>query len=171
MNFNTHQAAGLLAAGLTLSITKTEFGGVWLLGALAGSIGAALPDIDHRKSTPSRSVPMAGYLGKAVKHRGPITHSIWSLLILGGLFYFYQDAVLTIFPSAVILCFFAGMYSHHFLDKFTPQGLRWLWPLKINFWPLPQNLRVSTDSWLEKVLVRPGLWIATAYYWVFLFIK
>lgn len=167
MNFSTHQAAGLLAAGLTLNISKTELGVVWLLGALAGSLGAALPDIDHRNSTPSRTVPMARHLGTVVKHRGPLTHSIWSFVILGVLVHHYQDTLLAFLPPVIIWCFFAGMYSHHFLDKFTPQGLRWLWPLDITLWPISSSCGISSNSWIEKTLVRPGLWTATAYCWLF----
>lgn len=167
MTFNTHQAGGLLAAGLVLTTTAPEISSLWLWGAIAGSLGAALPDIDHAKSIPARSIHLVGYVtSKTLRHRGPLTHSIWNLLILGGFFYFYKETALKNLPEVVFLCFIAGIYSHHLLDKFTTQGLRWLWPAKLTLWPIPKKLRINTNSWLERKVIQPSLWLLTAFIWL-----
>ena len=168
MTFNTHQAGGLLAAGLVLttSVPEVTFP-LYLLGAIAGSLGAALPDLDHAQSVPARSMHLAGYVtSKTLKHRGPLTHSIWTLLILGGFFYFYKETALKNLPEVVFLCFIAGIYSHHMLDKLTVQGLKWLWPVKITFWPIPKKLRINTNSWMERKIIQPSLWLSAAFVWL-----
>lgn len=162
MEYKTHQVAGLLTAGFIICKSQIGFSPVWLQIVLATAVGAALPDIDHSKSTPARAVPIAGYLtGKSLRHRGPVTHSIWSIILTGVGLYFWGR-----FKPIVNIAMLSGMLSHHFLDMLTGQRLQWLWPLKIKLLPLPGMIGVSTGSFVERKLIRPALVLLSSYLWI-----
>lgn len=61
-----------------------------------------------------------------------------------------------------------GVLSHHFLDMLTEQRLKWLWPININFLPLPPIISIETGSFFETMLIRPLLWLAGGYTWFLL---
>lgn len=164
MEFKTHQAAGVLIAGCILLKTNQVFGIEWLYITTASIIGSVLPDIDHSNSGAARAVPVAGYItGSVLRHRGPVTHSIWTVVVVGMLM-----KLSGLFSPLVGLAAVGGILSHHFLDMLTEQRLKWLWPIKTNLLPLPPIISVTTGSIIETMLIRPILWFACGYIWFLL---
>lgn len=161
MEFKTHQAAGVLVAGYILLRTNQTFGTEWLYVTVASIVGSVFPDIDHSNSGTARAVPVAGYVtGKTLRHRGPITHSIWTAIGIGVGMKIWGS-----FSPVVSLAAIGGILSHHFLDMLTEQRLKWLWPINISLLPLPSIFGVVTGSIIETKLIRPLLWLACGYIW------
>ena len=145
MNGKTHLIAGaVLAAGI---INFIDFDIGITVGILIGSL---LPDVDAEHSTINRLCPPLSFVYKKfhklsfstrgnlylwTRHRGALMHSIWTLVAI--------FALSMITPSQIKIGMYGlalGVFSHHLLDMLTPQGLRWLYPKKINFITLPKCL-------------------------------
>lgn len=58
-----------------------------------------------------------------------------------------------------------GYISHPVADTLTDRGVPWLWPLHWNMKipPGPEELRVTTESFVETILVRGGLLVAIGF--------
>lgn len=102
----THLTAGVLVGASIGTAT-----GQPLVGVIAGSVGAILPDIDHPGTI----------LNKIIGHR-TITHKIEFVLICSVLIL----TLLSSTPYAVISAtsFAAGGVSHLLLDAITRSGIR-----------------------------------------------
>lgn len=140
MRGGTHALAGITIA----LITSVPAPPLQLFGvAIAGAIGALMPDLDHPHSALSRRVWIAGAsLRMAVSHRGA-THSLLAFcaaLLLTGLSPAHWQHIVT---SAAV-----GYCSHIVLDAMTVSGVPLLWPWKRRFRLLP----LRTGGIFEKLL-------------------
>lgn len=135
--------------------------GVWLaagsrpeaVALAAGVAGAAalLPDIDSPRSYIGSRVPASLAVKLVAGHRGAF-HSLLAAVVFGLALFLYlrlkaQAYVFLAFPFA------AGYISHLLLDALNPEGVPFLWPLKLRFgFPL-----VVTGSLFERWVVVPLL--------------
>lgn len=84
-------------------------------------------------------------------------------------------SVMPVVVPLVMLSVFWAYFSHLFTDSLTNVPIPWLYPLKkkgkngkkgdyIRFFFLPKPLRVTTDSFTEKMLVRPIILVLCLYF-------
>lgn len=155
----THGISGIvtgLGLGAAMGATPLECG---LLAAVS-FVGAYLPDLDHRQSTVTRSVPVLGRIASFVARRasrmayaatkGPrdepwtgehrhLTHTAVAAAAIGGLIglatYFTADRFGVADPLhlswLVGLGMAVGCLTHCLGDSLTLMGCPWLWPLPI----------------------------------------
>lgn len=160
MNGKAHMLGGLFTGVLTATqITLNPITGVFIV---SGSIlGSLLPDIDSRKSTINKKIPLVGFIWSKISkisnelnlkvihdlftHRGALTHSIWSLIPWVVLF--------AVFHSGFVLGIAGGVLSHHILDLFSPMHLRYFYPVKRKFglFKLPRILEIIL-GWIFVLL-------------------
>jgi len=118
MLWYTHLAFGFLA-GL-VSLAFFGHGNIYIFFTFV-LIGALLPDIDTPNSKMGSKFKI---LSKSIKfifgHRG-IIHTIWGMLVICGLFWFFVNKV---YGTAL----FVGFFSHIFIDGFTKKGINFLHP-------------------------------------------
>ena len=118
MLWHTHLAFGLLS-GL-VSLRFLNHGNIYIFFAFV-LIGALLPDIDTPRSKLGSKL---GIFSKLIKmifgHRG-IIHTIWGLLVLCGLFWFFVNRV---YGAALAV----GFFSHILIDGLTKKGINFLHP-------------------------------------------
>lgn len=108
----------------------------------------------------------------------------WNLLaaalpLIGPInFHDFTQWLIHALPSVVplvMIAVFWGYFSHLFTDSLTNVPIPWLYPLKkrgkggkkgdyIRFFFLPKPLRVTTDSFTEKMLVRPVILVLCLYF-------
>lgn len=101
-----------------------------LLVSLGLTIGALIPDIDHKNSTISNKVkPIGNIISKIFKHRG-FTHSILGSIVMTILFgwLFSLVGMNKAFNIILIKSIYIGIISHILLDMLTPSGVDLLYP-------------------------------------------
>ena len=155
----THGLSGL-AAGLALGAAMNASPGVRLLLGGVSLIGAYIPDIDHRKSTITKSIPLLGTLASMIlrttshavyevtkgprdepwtgKHRH-LTHTVVFALLLGGLVWLaaahVSQRVGVSDPQElgflIGLALAVGCVAHCLGDALTIMGCPFLWPIPI----------------------------------------
>ena len=167
----THQMVALLAAFWILALYPLSVGPtVAIFAIFAVMIGALTPDLDH---------PATNLLRRTIG--GKVVHKLFSEFSGGhrhfthgfiGIFaiYFFLHWIIQEFlqthihPQAYTLlyAFMIGYISHPIADTLTDQGVPWFWPLhwNVKIPPGPEELRVTTGSFVEMVLLRGGLLIA-----------
>lgn len=133
-------------------------------------IGALTPDLDHPATNLLRRT-----LGGKIVHRlfsifsGGHRHFTHSLLGMFAIFFLlrwaiYQFIQIEFHTQSFILlyAFMIGYISHPIADTLTDQGVPWVWPINWNIKipPGPEEVRVTTQSFVETILVRGGLLIA-----------
>lgn len=115
------------------------------------SIGAVLPDIDHKQSFISKKIKFFRYIvSSLLKHRY-FTHSISFLVVLSIpyfvlLNFFYIDPFLKFMYIGIII----GSFSHILMDMFIGNGVALFYPFKkkkIYF------LKIKSNSFLEKLFI------------------
>lgn len=84
---------------------------------LAFALGTILPDIDSPNSTIGKYVKP---ISELIPHR-TITHTLWAVLLLGGLTWWFE--------SIYLLALTLGYTLHILEDSFSKQGIRWLYPI------------------------------------------
>lgn len=120
MRGGTHALAGVTLAVIVFVPAPPL---VLLGAAIAGGVGALLPDLDHPQSTISRRVWLAGAsLRLVVSHRGAL-HSLLAMAAAMLLASFAPQGFTPIALSAAV-----GYCSHIFLDALTVSGVPLLWP-------------------------------------------
>lgn len=139
-----------------------------LFASVVGNIvGALIPDIDEGGNKLWGLVPYGNSTGRFMSHifykHRTITHSLLGLLLvykglewlLPKLFnYHYVDS------HIVLISVLIGYASHLLADSLTQEGLPLFFPLPLKFGIPPiSKLRVTTGSWLEKVVVFPAVGI------------
>ncbi|MBE3582074.1 MAG: metal-dependent hydrolase [Thermoanaerobacteraceae bacterium] len=135
--------------------------GVWLaagskpetLALVAGVAGAAalLPDIDSPRSYIGSRVPASVGVKLVAGHRG-VFHSLLAAAVFGLALFLYLRFRAGAY-TFLALPFAAGYVSHLLLDALTPEGVPFLWPLKLRFgFPL-----VGTGGFIERWVVIPAL--------------
>lgn len=171
MTGTTHQMVALLAAFWVLTLYPTSLGPVLAIIAIFSvMIGALTPDLDH----PATNI-LKRTLGGKLVHRlfsafsGGHRHFTHSIVGIIAISYFLHWIIFkyiqpTSYDHALILwqAFMIGYISHPVADTLTDQGVPWLWPLpwNIKFPPGPEELRVTTESFVETIVLRGGLLIA-----------
>ncbi len=161
----------LLAAFWVLTHYPVSLGPTLAIIAIfAVMIGALTPDLDHPAANILRRT-----LGGKVVHRlfsifsgghRHFTHSLLGMFAVVLLLHWviYQFIQPAFHPQSFILlfAFMIGYISHPVADTLTDQGVPWLWPINWNIKipPGPEELRVTTGSFVETILLRGGLLIA-----------
>ncbi len=164
----THQMIALLAAFWVLTIYPLSLGPlVATLAIFAVMIGALTPDLDHPAANLFRRT-----LGGKFVHRlftvfsGGHRHFTHSVLGIFSIYFILQwlsrQLIQPIFhPQVEVLlyAFMIGYISHPIADTLTDKGVPWLWPLKWNIKlpPGPEEVRVTTGSFVESILLRGSL--------------
>lgn len=167
----THQLVALLAAFWVLTRYPVSLGPVvGALSIVAVMIGALTPDLDQPSANLWRRVLGGRAIGNIFQafsggHRH-MTHSIVGIAIIGyalwwGIHRFIQPEFI---PAAtgIWLAYMIGYISHPIADTLTDVGVPWLWPFhwQIRLPPGPEQVRVTTDSLVERLLVRGGVIIS-----------
>jgi len=148
---------------MTLATAVVAFG--------ANFIGGLFPDIDQPTSDFWDNFRWGPFMAKIIcpafgGHRH-FSHSLIGLVLIGGtikLFLNLLSSIVLIDMEIVWYAFMIGMVSHFITDFLTKDGLPLLWPLKFKFgFPPFQFLRMRSGSWMESVVVFPGLLVVTGY--------
>ncbi len=167
----SHQLVALLAALWLLILYPTNVGlGVGILSLIAVMIGALTPDLDQPTANLWRRMLGGRAVGNIFQwfsggHRH-MTHSLMGIAAIGyGSYWVATELISESYRTAALavwVAYMIGYISHPFADTLTDRGVPWLWPLKFNFKvpPGPEEVRVTTDSLVEKILVRGGIIIA-----------
>lgn len=173
MTGTTHQMIALLAAGWILTINPISPGPVVAtLALITVMIGALTPDLDQPAANLWRRMLAGRAIGNIFQifsggHRH-LTHSLFGIILIGLV---SRWAALNIInpvyqaPAQIIwIAFMIGYISHPIADTLTDRGVPWLWPLHLHIKipPGPEELRVTTDSFVERLLVRGGLIVSAA---------
>lgn len=161
MLYPTHIAAGALAGAVVVKMTSAP-PKLWPFIILTSSLASLIPDIDKKGSKASRSVPGSGLvIGVFTSHRG-FMHSLAAIIAMSAGLYLLWPGL----PREVWLAFVGGTLSHPLVDTFNPQGVQWMWPigLKISLAKiLPWPFTFSTGSKVKTMVLRPTLWVLTAW--------
>ncbi len=119
MLWYTHLAFGFLTGLIFLPFVNS--GNIYIFFAFV-LLGALIPDID----TPNSKIGSKfGIFSKAIKavfgHRG-IVHTVWGMLVLCGLFWYFVNRT---YGTAL----FIGFFSHLLIDGLTKKGINFLHPI------------------------------------------
>lgn len=167
----THQLVALLAAFWILTSYPVSVG--WVVAVImimAVMVGALTPDLDQPAANLWRRMLAGRAIGNIFQafsggHRH-MTHSIIGIVAVGYLMRWLMLELLKVDfhdeAMHVWRAFMVGYISHPIADTLTDQGVPWFWPLniKIKIPPGPEELRVTTESLVEKVIMRGGIVIA-----------
>lgn len=158
MEGKTHIAGGLAAGALYLSFEGAVEHEALFIGSLA--LGALLPDIDHTGSSIGRKVPLIDNIISTIFGHRSFTHSFLFLVLV---FFLFQQIS---WPKEIESGILLGMFSHMVLDMLTKQGIKFLWPLKINI-GIPGGIRTggAFEKGFFSVLV---VYLCYACYQIFL---
>lgn len=107
----------LFMTGGAYYLNDTTYGFDLLLIAVLFGLGSLFPDIDTPTSTIGKYFP---FVGSIIGHR-TVTHTIWAVLLLGGLTWY--------FSSIYLLAFTVGYTLHIIEDSFSRQGIAWFYPV------------------------------------------
>lgn len=169
----THQLFALLLALWFLTLYPISLGpGLGVLSIVAVMIGALTPDLDQPAANIWRRLLGGRAIGNIFQwfsggHRH-MTHSLFGIAAIGyGTYWLATQLIAPAYQEAARIIWYAyliGYISHPIADTLTDRGVPWLWPLKINFKfpPGPEELRVTTGSFVENILVRFGVIAAAA---------
>lgn len=158
----------LVAALWLLTLYPVSLGPILaVLAILVVMVGALTPDLDQPTANLFRRT-----LGGKLVHRlftafsGGHRHFTHSLLGIVAIGYALNWIILHLLQPvyhqqafALWYAFMVGYISHPLADTLTDRGVPWLWPLpwNIKIPPGPEELRVTTGSFVENLLVRAGL--------------
>ena len=134
MEGKTHIVGSLAAGALYLNLGGAVGHEALFFGSLA--LGALIPDIDHTGSLIGRKVPLIDNIINTVFGHRSFTHSLLFLVLA---FFLFQQ---TSWPKDIELGILMGMFSHMVLDMLTKQGVKFLWPLKIEI-GIPGGIRTG----------------------------
>jgi inner membrane protein len=164
----THQLIALLAGFWLLTIYPASVG--WVVGILAIiflMIGALTPDLDQPAANIWRRMIGGRAVGKIFQTvSGGHRHLTHSLLGIAGIGYILWQGIHTLlqpqfFAPALYVwqAFMVGYIAHLAADTLTDHGVPWLWPLpfSLKIPPGQEELRVTTGSMVEILLVRLGV--------------
>lgn len=143
-----------------------------IVAVLAVLIGGVAPDIDQPTAPLWRNLSVGKYFGRVFGllnggHRF-LTHSLLGLVLFGIGAHVLLTWLHPIMPRVDIglvwWAFMIGMLSHLVMDSLTKEGVPWLLPIPVKFgFPPLKRLRITTDKWVEKAVVFPGLAVVTAW--------
>lgn len=167
MTNRTHDAfafASLVTAAVyypptSLNITTV---GISLVGNIVGGL---IPDMDQATNRLWDLLPAGNLVGRIfrrifIKHR-TLSHSLIGIFLVFKLLEWLLPKVLNPQFVDIRLVFWAimiGYLSHLLADSFTKEGLPLFFPLPLTVGIPPiSSLRITTDSWIEKFFVLPGI--------------
>jgi inner membrane protein len=149
-----------------------------IVAVIANLIGGITPDIDQPTAPFWRNLPIGNMFGRTFGkltggHRF-LTHSAIGLSLIGfaahWLLVFLSPVMGNIDIGYVWWAYMIGVASHIAMDMFTKEGVPILLPLPYKFgFPPIKALRITTDRWVEHLIVFPGmltfngLWFAAHY--------
>lgn len=132
---------------------------------IANIIGSLIPDMDQGSNRLWDLVPAGNFVGKIFRraflgHR-TISHSILGFYLFFKFFEWFLPKLLnTGFVDAklVFASIMIGIASHLIADGLTKDGIPLFFPFsfKVGFPPISQ-LRVRTGTWVENLVVLPGV--------------
>ena len=135
---------------------------------MANLIGGIAPDIDQPTAPFWRNLPIGSIFGRTFGklsggHRF-LTHSFFGAALIGfaahWLLVFFTPVMGRIDTGYVWWAFMIGLLSHLLMDMFTKEGVPLLLPIPYKFgFPPLKALRITTDKWVEHLVVFPGLLI------------
>lgn len=136
-------------------------------------IGALTPDLDQPSANLLRRTIGGKFIHKLFTsfsggHRH-FTHAILGIIAIGVLLNFAIEKLLVTetHAAAQILwnAFMIGYISHPIADTLTDRGVPWFWPLpwNVKIPPGPEEVRVTTGSFVENILVRGAIIVAFAF--------
>lgn len=142
-----------------------------LMTSLVGNIvGGLIPDMDQASNKLYDLLPGSDFTGKVVGklfmgHRN-ISHSLLGGYLLYKLLEFVLPRLVNthyVDPHILLVAIMLGFASHLLADSITREGIPLFFPfsVKIGFPPF-KFLRVTTDSWVEHLVVLPGVVLYTA---------
>jgi len=133
---------------------------------IANLIGGIMPDIDQPTAPFWRNLPIGNIFGRTFGklsggHRF-LTHSILGAGLIGfaahWLLVFISPLMGRVDIGYVWWAFMIGLISHLIMDMFTKEGVPLLLPIPVKFgFPPLKALRITTDHWVEHLVVFPGL--------------
>jgi inner membrane protein len=136
--WHTHLAFGFLFGLLSLPFLNEGNIYIFFIFVL---FGALLPDIDKPESKVGSKFGIASKLIQGVfGHRG-IIHTVWGMLVLCGLFWYFINRT---YGAAL----FVGFFSHLLIDGFTKMGINFFHPVG----KLHMAGFIETGSTLETIL-------------------
>ncbi len=168
MSGTTHQMIALVSAFWLLTFYPITLGPVLgTLAVIAVMVGALTPDIDQPTANAWRRLLGGNTMGNIFRafsggHRH-MTHSILGIFLVGwGLRWLAYNLVnpdYTTQALVLVYAFMVGYISHAIADSFTDRGVPWFWPfhLHIKIPPGPEEVRVTTNSFVERIVVRSGI--------------
>lgn len=168
MTGTTHQIIALVGAFWLLTLYPLHLGPLLgFLSVVVIMVGALTPDLDQPTANLWRRLLGGRAFGNIFQrfsggHRH-LTHSLLGIiLIAAALRWGINTFISPTFHSQFIVLWVAylvGYISHPLADTITDHGVPWFWPLNINlkFPPGPEELRVTTGSFVEMFIVRGAL--------------
>jgi len=137
------------------------------MAIIAVMVGALTPDLDQPTANIWRRMIGGNTIGNIFKafsggHRH-LTHSVIGILLIGWLTHWVAlhliSANYTTQALAIWRAFMIGYISHPVADTFTDMGVPWFWPInfKVKIPPGPGEVRVTTNSFVERLVVRTGV--------------
>lgn len=168
MTGTTHQMIALVAAFWVLTLNPVSVGPILgTLAVVAVMIGALTPDLDQPTANIWRRMLGGNIVGNVFQafsggHRH-LTHSLIGIFLSGWLLRFGAENIVnpSLTSETLVLwsAFMVGYISHPIADSFTDRGVPWLWPLKLHIRipPGPEEIRVTTNSFVERIIVRSGI--------------
>lgn len=168
MTGRTHDLAAITALGVVFlanPISPLRLSTA-IVCIIANLIGGITPDIDQPTAPFWRNLPIGNIFGRTFGklsggHRF-LTHSVAGIALIGfaahWLLVFFTPVMGQIDTGYVWWAFMIGLVSHIVMDMFTKEGVPLLIPIPIKFGIPPlRRLRITTDKWVENLLIFPGL--------------
>jgi inner membrane protein len=174
MTGRTHDLAAFTALGIIVAyhpLNQMTLSTA-LVAIIANMIGGIAPDIDQPTAPLWRLLPIGGVVGRIFKpfmggHRF-LSHSLLGLLIFGVAWHYVLQFLKPVMPTIDITLvwwsFMIGFLSHLVMDTFTKEGVPWLLPVPVRLGIPPlKAFRVTTKSFMEQVIIFPGLILVNIY--------
>jgi inner membrane protein len=164
---DTHDLAGLsmLVFGVAMNAAETTTLATATIAIGSCLTGAAVPDLDQPTAGLWHKIPAGSIIGRLMhpllgNHR-MLSHSLVGMALFGwGMKYIlaYVHTFLLVDMNVVWRMFMLGLISHLFMDTPTKEGVPWLFPIPVRIGIPPLKLfRITTASWVEKLIVFPGI--------------
>lgn len=161
----------LLSAFWVLTLYPVSVGPMLaILSLIAVMSGALTPDLDQPTATVWRRMLGSNHIGNLFNtfsggHRH-LTHSFVGIIVAGWIMHWFATNIISdnYEASALLIwrAFMIGYISHPIADTLTDMGVPWFWPFhyRVRIPPGPEEVRVTTDSFVERVLVRGAIIVA-----------
>ena len=172
----THDLIAFASLVTTAAIYPPEtFNLPTMMTCIVGNVvGALIPDMDQASNRLWDLLPAGNLMGRIFRNLF-IGHRTISHSLMGGviLYKFLEFTLPKLFNSAyvdtrlLLISIMIGFISHLFADGVTKEGIPLFFPLrvKVGFPPI-KLLRITTDSWVEHLIVLPLTVVYIAYIFV-----